>query len=200
MRSLQLCVSHMIATGIICSLLATSTPAQVIVAHRGASFDAPENTLAAFRLAWEQKADGIEGDFYVTKDQQVVCIHDADTKRTAGKKLIVAQSTLAELRELEYGKWKDAKFAGEPIPTFADVLSVVPAGKLFVIELKVGPEIVPLIQPALAKELQAESGKKFLFISFQCGYGSQMQRTHALNSGSLVDWFQKRQADWPVGT
>ncbi len=122
--------------------------------------------MAAFRLAWQQDADGIEGDFYVTKDQQVVCIHDADTQRTAGKKLLVAQSTLAELRELEYGQWKDASFAGEPIPTFEEVLKVVPSGKLFVIELKVGPEIVPLIQPALEQELKGNTGKQFLFISF----------------------------------
>lgn len=119
---------------------------QVIVAHRGASYDAPENTQSAFRLAWDQHADGIEGDFYVTKDQQIVCIHDANTKRTAGVKREVAESTLAELRTLEYGAWKDPRFKGEPIPTFAEVMAIVPAGKLFVIELKTGPEIVPLLQ------------------------------------------------------
>ena len=162
----QRCIQTMVAVMLLC-LSTTHSQAQVIVGHRGASFDAPENTLSAFKLAWEQNADGIEGDFYVTKDQQVVCIHDADTKRTSSKKLVVAQSTLAELRELEYGKWKDAKFAGEPIPTFEEVLNVVPAGKLFVIELKVGPEIVPLIKPALEKELQAKTGKNFLIISFK---------------------------------
>lgn len=150
----------------LCGVTASAIHAQVIVGHRGASFDAPENTLSAFKLAWQQDADGIEGDFYVTKDQKVVCIHDADTLRTGGKKLVVAQSTLAELRQLEYGQWKNAKFAGEPMPTFDEVLSVVPAGKLFVIELKVGPEIVPLIKDALEKELQSGSGKKFLIISF----------------------------------
>jgi glycerophosphoryl diester phosphodiesterase len=125
--------------------------AQVIVAHRGASFDAPENTLSAFHLAWEQNADGIEGDFYFTKDKQLVCIHDADTERTGGKKLIVADSTLAELRTLRYGGWKDARFKGETLPTFADVLATVPAGKQFVIELKTGPEIVPLLKAEIAR-------------------------------------------------
>lgn len=148
------------------NLATPSLQAQVIVGHRGASYDAPENTLSAFKLAWQQNADGIEGDFYITKDQQVVCIHDADTLRTTGKKLVVAQSTLAQLRELEYGKWKDGKFTGEPIPTFQEVLDIIPAGKLFVIELKVGPEIVPLIKDALDKETQSGSGKKFLIISF----------------------------------
>ncbi len=133
----------------LCGFSLTCLQAQVIVGHRGASFDAPENTIAAFKLAWEQQADGIEGDFYITKDKQVVCIHDADTKRTAGKKLVVAESTLTELRELEYGKWKDAKFAGEPIPTFEEVLKVVPSGKLFVIELKVGPDIRAIDQTGI---------------------------------------------------
>lgn len=157
---------NFLAVAMLVHLTALPLHAQVIVGHRGASFDAPENTLAAFKLAWEQHADGVEGDFYVTKDQQVVCIHDADTKRTAGEKRIVAQSTLAELRELEYGKWKNPKFAGEPIPTFQEVLDAIPAGKLFVIELKVGPEIVPLIKKSLDKELGAAAGKKFLIISF----------------------------------
>ena len=125
--------------------------AQVIVGHRGASYDAPENTLSAFREAWRQDADGIEGDFYFTKDQQIVCIHDANTERTAGKKVNVAMSTLADLRELDYGTWKDPKFKGEPIPTFAEVMAIIPAGKLFVIELKTGPEIVPLLKTELEK-------------------------------------------------
>lgn len=150
-------------------LLATSArslSAQVIVAHRGASYDAPENTLSAFRLALEQGADGVEGDFYVTKDKQIVCLHDKDTKRTAGKKLDVAKSTLAELRSLEYGAWKSPKFAGEPIPTFEEVLKVVPPGKLFVIELKTGPEIVPLIQKSLEADRKQRAKSDFLFISF----------------------------------
>ena len=51
----------------------------LVVAHRGASYDAPENTLPAFKLAWEQGADAIEGDFFLTKDNQIVCIHDKTT-------------------------------------------------------------------------------------------------------------------------
>ncbi|MEZ6136297.1 MAG: glycerophosphodiester phosphodiesterase [Pirellulaceae bacterium] len=137
---------------------------QMIVGHRGASYDAPENTLAAFREAAEQGADGIEGDFYLTQDKQIVCIHDKDTERTAGTKLIVADSTLAELRELEYGSWKAAKFRGEPIPTLADILKWLPADMLFVIELKVGPEIVPALKQQL-EEFEVNQ-KRLLIISF----------------------------------
>lgn len=136
-------------TALFVLMAASVAQGQVIVAHRGASYDAPENTIAAFKEAWVQGADGVEGDFYVTKDQHIVCIHDKDTKRTAGTNLIVANSTLVELRKLEYGSWKDARFKGEPIPTFADVMAVIPEGKLFVIELKTGPEIVPLLKAEL---------------------------------------------------
>lgn len=114
----------------------------MITAHRGASHDAPENTLAAFRLAWEQDADAIEGDFRLSADGEIVCIHDADTKRTCGVQLVVASTPFGELRDLDYGRWKAAAFSGEPCPTLREVLGAVPAGKLFFVELKTGPEIV----------------------------------------------------------
>jgi glycerophosphoryl diester phosphodiesterase len=119
-------------------LMALTSKAQLIIAHRGASHDAPENTLASFKLAWEQKADGIEGDFYLTKDGKIVCIHDKTTKRTSGQKveLDVAASTLAELRKVDVGAWKDPKYAGEKMPTLEEVLAIVPAGKVFFIEIK----------------------------------------------------------------
>ena len=65
----------------------------LIVAHRGASRDAPSNTIPAFQLAWKQGADAIEGDFHLSKDGEIVCFHDADTKRVAGTQLVVRQST-----------------------------------------------------------------------------------------------------------
>ena len=124
-------------------LLAGQAHGQLITAHRGASHDAPENTLAAFRVAWEQAADAIEGDFRLSSDGQIVCVHDADTKRVAGVNHVVATTPLAELRTLDAGRWKDARFEGERLPTFAEVLAAVPPGKRFFIELKTGPEIVP---------------------------------------------------------
>ncbi len=129
-------------------VLEAKTP--LIIAHRGASADAPENTLAAFRLAWEQEADGIEGDFYLSKDQQIVCIHDKTTKRTARKNLVVAESTLEELRQLDVGSWKSPKFQGERISTLAEVLAIVPAGKIIYVEIKCGPEIVPFLKPVFS--------------------------------------------------
>lgn len=131
-------------------LFAAAT-AQNIVAHRGASFDAPENTLAAFRLAFEQGADGVEGDFYLSSDGEIVCCHDKDTQRTAGVKHVISQTPLKVLRTLDVGSWKNEKYRGERMPTFAEVADAIPAGKKFIIELKTGPEIVAPLKDALAK-------------------------------------------------
>ena len=120
--------------------------AQKVIAHRGASYDAPENTLAAFRLAWKQGADGIEGDFYLTEDGEIVCLHDPDTGRTGDRKLSVGQSTLEQLRTIDVGISKGEKFRGERIPTLAEVLAVVPAGKRIFIEVKCGPQILPALK------------------------------------------------------
>ena len=146
--------------------VASSCSAQYIVAHRGASHDAPENTLAAFRLAWEQNADAIEGDFYVTKDQQIVCIHDNKTKRTAPGQieLTVAGATLEELQRLDVGSWKGPRFKGEHIPTLKEVLAVVPRGKRIFVEIKCGPEILPLLKPQL--EQSGLSPEQIVIICF----------------------------------
>lgn len=130
----------------------TECSAQFIVAHRGASHDAPENTLAAFQLAWEKGADAIEGDFYLSADGEIVCIHDKTTKRVAPgqPELTISKATAAELRKLDVGSWKSAKYAGEKVPTLEEVLACIPDGKRIFVEVKCGPEIVPTLQKQLA--------------------------------------------------
>ena len=129
----------------------------LIVAHRGSSFEAPENTLPAFELAWKQGADAIEGDFLLTKDNQIVCIHDASTKRLADQNLVVRQSTLKELRELDVGSWKHEKYKGTKIPTIAEVLATIPKGKKIFVEVKCGKEIIPYLVKEIGKsKLKAE--------------------------------------------
>jgi glycerophosphoryl diester phosphodiesterase len=121
----------------------------LLIAHRGASREAPENTMAAFSLAWREGADGIEADFRLTRDGRIVCLHDDTTKRTAGVELSVAESSLEELRRLDIGAWKGARWRGERIPTLEEVLAGLPAGKMFMIELKSGPEIIDPLQRVL---------------------------------------------------
>ena len=105
------------------------TPASVaveVIAHRGASAEAPENTLAAFRRAIALKADWFELDCTLSADGAIVVIHDDTIKRTAkGKpKGEVRELSLAELKALDVGSWKDEKFADERIPTLAEALDV----------------------------------------------------------------------------
>lgn len=114
-----------------------------IVAHRGASRDAPENTLPAFRLAWEQGADAIEGDFHLSKDGKIVCIHDRNTEKVSGINWVVRDTTLAELRQLDVGKHHSAEYEGIGIPTLSEVFATVPEGKKIYVEIKSGPSLVP---------------------------------------------------------
>lgn len=125
----------------------TGTPniLPLIIGHRGASRDAPENTLESFRLAWEQGADGIEADFRLTGDGRIVCMHDATTSRTTGVDLRIADTTLKELRRLDSGLWKGAAWSGALIPTLDEVLAAVPCGTRFFIEIKSGVEIIPFL-------------------------------------------------------
>jgi glycerophosphoryl diester phosphodiesterase len=125
---------------------ASTSFAMEIIAHRGASHDAPENTLAAFKLAWEQKADAVELDIWLTKDGKIVCLHDDNTKRIAGRDHKVADQMLAELRVLDAGKWKSRQWVGEKIPTLDEALATIPNGKRLFIEIKCGPEMLPELE------------------------------------------------------
>jgi glycerophosphoryl diester phosphodiesterase len=135
------------------------------IAHRGESFLAPENTVAAYNLTWELGgADAGELDIHLTKDGQLILSHDKDTKRTTGAELIIKDSTLEELRALDAGSWKDAKYAGEKLPLLAEVLATIPAGKRMFIEIKVGPEAVPELVRVIKSS--GKSAQQLPLISF----------------------------------
>lgn len=114
------------------------------ISHRGESYDAPENTLKAFRLAWQRDTDGIELDIRLTADGQVVCIHDADTGRVGDKKLVVAEENYEALSQVDVGD-------GEKIPLLSEVLAESPVGKIVYIEVKTGPEILPALVEVIKK-------------------------------------------------
>jgi glycerophosphoryl diester phosphodiesterase len=98
----------------------------LVIAHRGASGTAPENTLAAFRRAVDVGAPMIELDVQLTRDAQVVVLHDDTLDRTTNGRGPAARHTLASLRELDAGAWFDDRFAGERVPTLAEVLAAIP--------------------------------------------------------------------------
>jgi len=120
-----------------------------IIGHRGASYEAPENTLAAVNLAWQNNADAVETDVFLTKDDRIIAIHDETTKRYGGPDRKIAQQTLAELRRLDVGAWKNPRWEGERIPTLSEVLQTIPKQKRLFIEIKCGPEIIPELQRVL---------------------------------------------------
>lgn len=122
-----------------------------IVAHRGASHDAPENTLPAFRRAWELGVECVELDVHLTRDGEVVVMHDATTKRIGGRDRRIDEQTLAELRELDVGGWKNPAFANERIPLLADVLATTPRGRTVFVEIKSGPTTVDAVAKVIEK-------------------------------------------------
>ncbi len=124
-----------------------------VIAHRGASAYAPENTLAAFERAAEMKAPWFELDCTLTKDGEILVIHDDTIDRTTGGTGAVRDFTLAELKELEAGKWKDEKFDGEPLPTLGEALDLGKGRIGVYIEIKDSDD-----DRELRKELEALSG------------------------------------------
>jgi glycerophosphoryl diester phosphodiesterase len=108
----------------------------VVVAHRGASVEAPENTLAAFRRALELGAPAMELDVHRTADGELVVIHDATVDRTTNGTGAVAEVTLEALRRLDAGAWKGDAFEGERIPTLAEVCRLARGRAALVVEIK----------------------------------------------------------------
>ena len=119
------------------------------IAHRGASYLAPENTVAAAKLGWEKKADAVEVDVYLSADGKVVVIHDKTTKRTGGEELDVATSTAEQLRQLDVGSFKSEQYAGERIPLLEEVIAAMPAERRLFVEIKCGPEVLAPLQAVI---------------------------------------------------
>ncbi len=144
-----------------------------IIGHRGASHDAPENTLSSFKLGYKQNADGDELDIHLTKDGKVVVMHDFDTARTGGVPKKVAEQTLEELRQQDIGKWGEWKDKGfsEKIPLLSEVLELIPEGKRLFIEIKCGPEILPELERVL--KAAHKKPKQTVIIGF--GYETMKQ-------------------------
>ena len=169
----------------------TEPPTVRIIAHRGASHAAPENTLPAFERAWNEGADAIEGDFHLTSDGGIVCIHDPDTKKLDDTRRKIRRCTLGQLRQLDAGFWFGPAFCGVRIPTFEEVAAQVPDGKGLVIEIKCGPEILP---PMLA-QLQASRllPEQVEVISFHKAVIAEIKK---LAPQYRALWLSKTSRDW----
>lgn len=142
-------------------------PSPVIYAHRGASAHAPENTLAAFQLALEHGADGVELDAKLSADGQVVVIHDQTVDRTTGAHGIVREMTLAQLKALDAGSSFSSEFAGEPIPTLEEVFVAIGQKTLINVEITNYSSVTDALPDRIADlVIQYNLQERVLFSSF----------------------------------
>jgi glycerophosphoryl diester phosphodiesterase len=137
-------------------------PGVANVAHRGASAHAPENTIAALRLAARQGADAFEIDVQETRDHELILMHDSTLARTTDAETVfpdrspwrVADFTLDEIRRLDAGSWFGAAFAGERVPTLAEALRAMRGTDLgLLLEIK-APQLYPGIERRTVLELR----------------------------------------------
>jgi len=146
-------------------LLARRAGRPLISAHRGFAAVAPENTLAALELAWRAGATVAEIDVQLTRDGHVVLMHDRSVARTTNGSGFVADLTRAELQALDAGAWFDRKFAGERVPTLADVLNWSGGRLGFLIELKNYPRReLPLVERTIA-EIEAHRAQDYVVLA-----------------------------------
>jgi glycerophosphoryl diester phosphodiesterase len=138
-------------------------PKVEIIAHRGASYIAPENTVASANLAWKLGADAVECDIYLSSDGKIIASHDANTKRTSGENLTIKNAPAEDLRKLDVGSWKGETYKGEKMPFLEELIATVPSGKELVVEIKCGSEVLDPL-----KKIIEATGKKirFTFIEF----------------------------------
>ena len=142
-----------------------STRMSLFISHRGESFDAPENTLAAYRLSNERDADGMECDVHLTADKVLVCGHDFSTQRMSGVDRIIEETPFVELELLDVSGRHEA-YKDEKIPRFSDSLKTLKPGRKYFVEIKAND---PAVVAAVRKDI-VESGVPFeqiKIISFQ---------------------------------
>jgi glycerophosphoryl diester phosphodiesterase len=139
----------------------------VVLAHRGASAERPENTAPAFELALEQGADGVELDVQCCGSGELVVVHDGDLSRLAGQPVQVAKSSWAVLKGLDVGSWFHPRFAGTRLLTLAEALEALGPRALVNVELKGEGRGDPLLPGRAASVLEAAGApERFLVSSF----------------------------------
>ncbi len=134
--------------------MAEAATRPLVIAHRGASADAPENTIVAFELALEQGADGIELDVHLSADEHPVVIHDFTLERTTDGAGPVSEHTVRELKRLDAGGWRDRRFRGQRVQTLQEVLERFRDRARFWVELKGGSALYPGIEDRVVSLLE----------------------------------------------
>lgn len=138
-----------------------------IVAHRGNSSVAPENTIAAYRNAWENGFKYIEIDVHSTADDNIVCIHDPNLARVCKNAdyTKIAEMTVEEIKQFDVGIWKGEQYAGEKVPTLEELFAVLPSDISIVLEIKSVNDNFPLKLVDLMQKYNIEK-ERIIIISF----------------------------------
>lgn len=134
-------------------------PLTQIIAHRGSKGTRPENTLSAFQAAIDAGADGIETDVQLTRDHQLVIMHDERVDRTTDGTGYLKDFTLAELKNLDAGRFFSPEYAGTPVPTLDEVIQLLIRNDfqgVFNLELKTNKIVYPGIEQRLASYFQRQ--------------------------------------------
>ncbi len=142
-----------------------SRPLPLIIAHRGDVSNAPENTLPAFRSAYESGADGVELDVRLTRDDQLVVFHDRGLKRLGGARGLVTNTTLDEMRSMDVGEWFGSEFRGLQTPTLDEVFDLLPPGFLINVEMKAVIDRMRLIAHKVAEVLRRHRRRESTLVS-----------------------------------
>jgi glycerophosphoryl diester phosphodiesterase len=127
-------------------------PERGLCAHRGAMETHPENTIPAFRAAVEAGAQMIEFDAWLSKDNQMVVIHDDTVDRTTNGKGKVSDLTLEEIKKLDAGSWKSTEFTGVKVPTLQEVLTEMPYNIWLNVHVKGEGELPVMVARLIAEQ------------------------------------------------
>lgn len=168
----------------------------LIIAHRGASRYAPENTLASFEKALALGCDGIELDVHLTRDGRLVVLHDVTVDRTTGGHGPVAEMTWDQLRRLDAGSWFSDTFTGQRIPTLDDVLDILPDSMLLNVEIKGNPKGDRLETQLLKTLSEWRPDGPVIVSSF---YHERLQRLRALDPDIRIGILGDRIPPDPMG-
>jgi glycerophosphoryl diester phosphodiesterase len=170
------------------ALIATrGTQPVLVIAHRGASITAPENTLAAFRQAVVEHADFVELDVQESLDGEVVVIHDSDLMKVGGSPMKIWEHTAAELRTVDIGSHAGAQFKDERVPTLAEALAVCKGSARVLVELKSYGHDQKLEERVVALVEAAGMGNDCTYMSLDHGMVAKMKRLRpSWRAGVLV--------------
>lgn len=189
----RLPVRLLLAAALALGAMTASAQQHVLVqAHRGYSEIYPENTLLAIERAFDAGADRVETDLALTRDGAVVLMHDRTVDRTTDGSGRVASFSLEELRELDAGSWKDARFAGEPVPTLEEALEAAEGRGELNLEIKSNDrsflEVVDVVEAAVRLVHEQDAADRVVFSSFDFRALEQVREQDADLRVLIIDW------------